>query len=357
LDADTGWQNLVPLTVRSRSAAGTVVLMNAVTTWQAYNHWGGRSLYAGPNGSLATRAYAVSFDRPYDFGAGAADLLGNELPLISLAERLRLRVSYVTDIDLDTDPALLTGARALISLGHDEYWSQAMRDNAARARDAGTNLAFLGANADYRHIRLAPTPLGPNRLEIDYKSFDLDPVSATDPAAATTWSWDTPPFPRPSSSLTGGYYQCNPVRADLVPADASSWLLQGLVQPGEHVSGLVGGEYDRVNLAAPTPRPMQILFHSPVTCVGTHDYADVTYYTAPSGAAVFDSGTSSWVCALVANDCADGRGNAAADAVVTGVTTRLLEAFAAGPAGREHPARDNVDALPGTHHTPSFTAS
>jgi hypothetical protein len=31
--------------------------------------------------------------------------------------------------------------------------------------------------------------------------------------------------------------------------------------------------------------------------------------------------------------------------VVTAVTTTLLQAFAAGPAGKAHPARDNLGAL------------
>lgn len=53
------------------------------------------------------------------------------------------------------------------------------------ARDRGVNLAFLGANEGYRHMRFGSTPLGPDRLEIDYKSFHEDPMSATNPMDAT----------------------------------------------------------------------------------------------------------------------------------------------------------------------------
>lgn len=341
LDASGLGQSLVPLTIRSPSTAGRVVILNAVTTWQAYNTWGGASLYRGPDGRLRDRSYAVSFDRPYAFGDGSADFLGNELPLVSLAERLHLPLAYATDVDLHEGAHLLDRARALVSLGHDEYWSAAMRAHATAGRDHGVNVAFLGANAIFRPIRLAPSSLGPNRLEISYKNARLDPMFATDPAAATAWSWESPPDPRPPSVLTGTSYQCNPVHADLVAVDSSSWLLKGLVRDGQHLRGLVGSEFDRVDPHRPTPQPIEVLFHSPVVCGGTATYADAAYYTAASGAGVFDSGTSTFVCALQPGGCAD----AAASHALTGIVTRLLTAFAAGPAGKAHPARDNLSLL------------
>ncbi len=72
-------------------------------------------------------------------------------------------LAYETDNDLAAHPGLLNGARAVISLGHDEYYSASMRAALTAARDAGTNLAFLGANAMFRHIRLATSSLGLGR--------------------------------------------------------------------------------------------------------------------------------------------------------------------------------------------------
>ena len=43
-------QRYVPITVRSPSTAGKVVILQGVTTWQAYNLWGGYDLYSGPQG-------------------------------------------------------------------------------------------------------------------------------------------------------------------------------------------------------------------------------------------------------------------------------------------------------------------
>src|SRR6266511_1195053 len=157
-----GAQRYVPLTVTDPSSHDPLVVMDAVTTWQAYNDWGGRNLYWGPFMEVGTRSRVVSFDRLYARGDGASDFLHGELPLISLLEQGGLDATYWTDIDLHQHPELLLRHRALLSLGHDEYWSTAMRHGATVARDHGVNLAFLGANAVFRHIRpgLADQPPG-----------------------------------------------------------------------------------------------------------------------------------------------------------------------------------------------------
>lgn len=350
LEGADGAQSYVPLTVRSPDRTGRIVLIQAVTTWQAYNGWGGASLYRGTDGRPESRSYAVSFDRPYAQEQGAGDFLGNDLPLITFAESLGLPLGYATDVDLHDQPGLLAGALGVVSPGHDEYYSTAMRDALTRARDSGTNVFFLGANAVYRHIRLSPTATGPSRLETDYKDAGLDPVTATDPGQSTA-QWRSPPLDRPESDLVGGYYRCNPGRADLVVAPQLSWLTDrmGLV-PGQRLGPLVGPEYDRVDLGVPTPHPLQVLFHSPVHCTGQggiDDASDVTYYTAPSGAAVFDSGTSKWECALDDRACQPGWGDPATFQVVREVTRRLFVAATSGPIGRAHPAVDTTGGPPG----------
>ena len=63
LDAHSG-QRYVPVTVRSHSTAGKVVLKSGVSTWQAYNRWGEYDLYLGADGSYANRALVVSLEMP-----------------------------------------------------------------------------------------------------------------------------------------------------------------------------------------------------------------------------------------------------------------------------------------------------
>lgn len=346
LDGDNGAQQFVPLTVRTPSNVGRIVIVNAVTTWQAYNRWGDYSLYDSPSGKKSERSRAVSFDRPYQATAmeGAGDFLYFELPMLLFAERSGHEVGYATDVDLHADPHLLDGARAVITLGHDEYWSGAMRANVTKARDQGVNVAFLGGNEIYRHIRLDATPLGANRLEIDYKSFDGDPMSKTNPSDATQ-DWRSSPDARPESALLGNYYQCNPVSADLVAADSGNWLLHGIVADGEKLPGMVGSEYEQVDLSVPTPRPIEVLFHSPLICQNRPGFSDASYYTTPSGAAVFSAGTQYWICGLDPHCPKASANNGAVLHAISAITTRLLDAYAQGPTGVPHPAIDNLERL------------
>src|SRR5215471_17883968 len=177
MDSETGAQRYVPITVRSASTAGKVVIKNSTETWQAYNTWGGYDLYNGPGGSADydNRSLAVSLDRPYD-NNGAFYFLWHEQKLIALAEQLGLPLGYTTSIDIAAGATQLTGASALFCLGHDEYWTPEERTSVTAARDAGVNIAFMGANTCFRRTRLASSQLGANRLVLCYKTaYTQDP--------------------------------------------------------------------------------------------------------------------------------------------------------------------------------------
>jgi len=345
LDADSGAQRFVPVTVRSASTAGKIVIKNGVETWQAYNTWGGYDLYNGPGGvgDYANRSLAVSLDRPYDAN-GAYMFLYHERKTIELAERSGRPLAYVTSMDIDGDAHLLDGAHALFTAGHDEYWTPQERAHVTAARNAGTNIAFMGANTMFRRTRMASTRLGARRLVICYKtSYLQDPMYGKDNALVTS-DWREPPSPDPESSLTGTLYESNPVTADFVIVSPDTWIFAGTgVRKGTRLTGLVGIEYDRVNPVYPVQRPMQVLSHSPLTCRGVRSYADSAYYTHHSGAGVFNTGTMRWVA------CSNGlrlfglsRG---AGEFTRRVTTNLLHGFADGPAGARYPAHDNLAAM------------
>jgi hypothetical protein len=343
LDGDTG-QRYVPLTVRSESTAGKVVIKNCVATWQAYNTWGGYDLYVGPTGEYANRALAVSLDRPYD-QEGAYLFMVYERKFINLAERLGLPLAYLTSMDIASDAHVLDGASALISLGHDEYWSPPERAHVTVARDAGVNLAFLGANAMFRRTRLEPTRLGANRLVVCYRtSYQQDPMYGKDNALVTA-DWREEPHPDPESSVIGTLYEGFPTVADYVVATPDAWMFQGTgARKGTRFTALVGIEYDRVNPGYPVQRPIQVLSHSPVTCNGVNSYSDSAYYTHRSGAGVFNAGTMRWVESFapplygwgITRKCGD---------FTRKVTANVLRAFADGPAAAKYPAHDNLDAM------------
>jgi hypothetical protein len=348
LDADTG-QRYVPLIVRSTNGQHRSILMHAPATWQAYNLWGGYSLYQGENGAYTTRSYVVSFDRPYD-DCGAIKFMVYERAAVVLAERLRIPLAYTTGLDVHRDPSILTGAHALYTLGHDEYWTTQQRAHITAARDTGTNLAFLGANTCFRRIRFDNTDAGPYRTVTCYKTaYDRDPLYGHDDTNVTT-DYREPPAADPESSLTGVLYEGYPVDAPYTVQTPDHWLYHntGATQ-GTTFDHLVGVEYDRVTPNAPTPRPIQVLAHSPLVCNGTHSHSDTAYYTTNSGAGVFASGTMRWVESMMAGGTDDGDDHGISTAAAhftTQVNTNLMRAFAEGPAAHTKPApHDNLNQI------------
>ncbi|WP_374772014.1 hypothetical protein OG756_01690 [Streptomyces sp. NBC_01310] len=339
-------QRYVPLTLRSSSSAGRTVLVNAVATWQAYNRWGGADLYRGSTGKNGSRSLQVSFDRPYANRQGAGQFLVFEAPVIALAERLGLPLAYTTGLDLARDPDFLQGAAAMVSPGHDEYWSPEQRLHVTRARDAGMNLAVLGANCCYRRIRFEASPAAPDRIVACYKNdYAQDP--GFQQGSAPTNDFRRPPTPDPESSLLGVIYAGYPVDAPYVVSHPDHWLLAGTgARAGDSFPHLVGIEFDRVNLSFPTPRPIEVLAHSPVVCKGRPSYADTAYLSLPGGAAVFATGTMRWVEALDASGPGGRKANHGLDAraghFTRTVTANVLQAFARRAAGRARPAQDNL---------------
>lgn len=344
LIASSGRQALVPYTVRSPVTAGRVALVAPVMDWQAYDDWGGYSLYTAP--PFRHRSWAVSFDRPQP-PPGAGQFLFNVVPVVTLAERTGLPLAYETDVDVATRPGLLRGARAFVSLGHDEYWSVSERRAVTRARDAGTNLAFLSSNDVYWRVRLRSTATGPARLLVGYKddAATHDPARFSDPARVTA-RWRDGPHPDPENSLTGMRYECYPVNTAWRIASPAWWGYRGTgVRRGTAFPHLVRMEADRVYPVPGTPHPLQVLSYSPYTCQGVPTSAESVYYTTPSGAGVLDVGTQWWPCAL--------RPRCAGlpvrdDRFARRMMTNVLTAFARGPAGRSHPAHENV----GRFHLP-----
>ena len=332
LRAATGWQAHVPYVVSSLSSRDRVALVFPVTTWQAYNDWGGYSLYDAPAGDR--RSWAVSFDRPYP-APGAMEMGFGAVPVVVAAERLGIPLAYLTNIDVALRDDALRGARAYVSSGHDEYWTQGMRDHVEQARSTGTNLVFLGANTMYWRVRLE----GAGRVVVGYRSdAALDPA----PRAVRTGLGRDDPQDGAEHGLTGMEYECFPVDAPFRVASPDWWGFAGTgTRRGEELDHLVGVEADRVYPVRGTPRPLQVLASAPYSCRGVPTSAQAVYYTTPSGAAVLNVGTLRWTCALV--DRCPVPLTRRTVRFVNRVTGTVLRDFALGPAAARHPARDNLD--------------
>ncbi len=348
LENEQGHFRFVPFLVRDDASRATFLYQSSVTTWQAYNAWGGFSLYrqTDPTGSTvisnAARAERVSFNRPYArvFANGAGDLIGNEFPLLFLAERLGLDLAYWTDLDLHARGAQLSQHRALLSLGHDEYYSLAMRDAVVTGVNAGVNVAFFGANFAYRKVRFEPSANGALRLMVNYRST-ADPIMASDPAQATV-NWASYPADAPSSTFSGSSYGGAQGQGSLVVADATSWLWRGTgLSDGSVLAGALGGEFNHFNPALANPPSVQIFGHSGVAG-GT---SDVTYSALAGRGGVWCSGTGQWIFHLSDAPRLGGRWIPNATPVTApleAATVNLLALYARGAAGTTTPSQDNT---------------
>ena len=151
--------------VRDDASHSNLLFQTSDTTWEAYNQYGGRSLYTSDTGGPGTnpdRAYKVSYNRPLTVrGAIPEDSPFNaEYPMVRWLERNGYDVSYFTGVDSARFGSEILQHKTFLSVGHDEYWSGTQRANIEAARDAGVNLAFFSGNESFWKTRWEPSTAG-----------------------------------------------------------------------------------------------------------------------------------------------------------------------------------------------------
>jgi len=332
-----GARSVVPLVVRDAHPGSPLLYTASSLTWQAYNKFGGYSLYHGRRHDVAGRSRVASFNRPYDSG-GIRSLMVHDVPLVRYLEQLGHDVDYTDDLDLDQRPSQLLQHRALVIPGHSEYWTTRMYDAVEFARDAGVNVAFLGANQVYWHARLEVGPGAARRRMAVYRDRREDEAGRRDPAL-TTVTWSSPPLDRPQLSLTGAAFGKYGTVAHYRVVSANSWIFAGTaLRDGSVLRQAVAGEWDRVVADPRTPENVEVLAEAPIiTHQGQATMATMSYYTAPSGAGVFNAGVTFWPCHLYGT-CPGRQTPAATRRALRTITANVLRAFAREPAGRRHPS-------------------
>ncbi|MBF5041759.1 hypothetical protein FGE12_05105 [Aggregicoccus sp. 17bor-14] len=301
-------QTYAPLVVREPTPAATTTVVMAFNTYQAYNAWGGTSLYVNQRKDFTGRhAYAVSFDRPYASGGGAGQVLDHDLGLITFAEAQGYDIAYASDLDLDLDPELTHRRRALVIQGHSEYWTLGMRLACDAAVARGTNLMNLGANNAYWRVRREPSKDGrANRLLVGYRDQGArDPLRNTTEASKLFRE-----LGRPENALFGTMFgSWIYTAAPLVVKDPSHWAWTGSgVKEGTQINAVFGDETDRRYDNGATPAGLEVLGESTVESYGaTLDPGELTLFTAPSGAQVFSAGSITFSEALAEEGPCDRR--------------------------------------------------
>lgn len=339
----SGKQSYIIFVVRDDQRRSDLLFQCSVNTWQAYNKWGGHSLY-----TRHPRAYKVSFNRPYRRGHGTGDFLFWEYPMVRFLEREGYDVTYTTDVDTHNRGDLPFLHKAVLIVGHDEYWTWEMRDNLEAARNGGVSLGFFGANQGYWQVRYEPSPLTgePNRTLVGYKGdADLDPLfSSPEPnlRRRTTTQFRKTPVNRPEDALIGVMYDRAHVLDDIVVEDASHWVFDGTgLQNGDHLPGLLGYEVDRMFGNAP-PNTQRIA-HSPYIAKGHSGFADMTVYETPSGSIVFATGSMQWNWGLADYRI---RGRDFSNSSVQQSTRNVLSRFGAKPNVQMAQPLDSAAAFP-----------
>ncbi len=272
----------IPFVVKDSNRSSDYLFQASTTTWQAYNGWGGKSLYGYNSGNSPARK--ISFNRPYDVGGGLGSLLNWEINMLYFMEREGYDVTYQSNTDTHAlvDGGLLNH-RAVLSVGHDEYWSKEMRDNFEKARAHGIGLGFFGSNTAYWQIRFENN----NRTIVGYKDFSAaeDPLAIDgDPSNnnLVTGRWRDPLWAnRPENALLGVMYAFGPkgnseLDSDIIMSKADpkllppndpegNWIYTATSMPkGTVFPRLLGYEADRVFDNGLTPAGLQIVGASPV---------------------------------------------------------------------------------------------
>ncbi len=343
--------------VRDDASTSDLFFQTSDTTWQAYNDYGGNSLYEG---SPAGRAYKVSYNRPFDTNAETPeDFVWNaEYPMVRFLEANGYDVSYTTGLDSDRRGNLIKNHKTFLSVGHDEYWSGGQRTNVEAARDAGVNLAFFSGNEVFWKTRwensLSNAGNTPNRTLVAYKDTHAD--AAIDPSGTWTGTWRDPRFSpprdggRPENALTGTIFYVNCCTTDMETdgsyAQLRFWRNTRVAnltanQTTTLGSGILGYEWDES--PDDNSRPAGLVYLSTTernVSSYLQDYGTnynggsathhLTMYRAASGALVFGAGSVQWAWGLDNNH--SGGSGSTSDAAVRQATVNLFADMGAQPA-------------------------
>jgi hypothetical protein len=331
----------VPLIVRqSASAPPSAMLVQApINTWEAYNRWGGKSLYQF---GTSRHASEVSFDRPFD--QQELHNIGTELelPWVRFLERNGVDVSYQTDVDTDRAPGSLLHHRLVFAIGHDEYWTQRMRGAFDRALALSTNLMF-GSNSDEWRMRYAAG----RRTIVEWRNPSSDPIHnrRLDDGFFRT-------FGEPECKLMGVEHQwaaqrnltAPPTSYAVVGPISDPWLAAAGLTHGDVIPGVVGYEWDSLTPGCFAGHVVPLMTALIPGSDGIPRSADMVRATAPSGSRVFAMGTMELAWAL---DDLDGR--SPNPQVVAFVQAALRDLTRPAPGRLDDPApRDGIDRLGAT---------
>jgi methionine-rich copper-binding protein CopC len=326
---DTSGENEAAFVIRDDGSHSDVLFQTSDETWEAYNSYGGDSLYTGSGPGTNGASFAVSYNRPLS-GEGDENFIFNaEVPMLYFMEEQGYDVSYTTDVDSARNGALIKNHKVFMTVGHDEYWSNEQRANVTAAMDAGVNMSFMTGNDSFWKTRFAPSIDGSDtawRSVICYKETQFS--AKVDPTSTWTGTWRDPRFSppadggRPENAFVGQMFQMNGYRSDSLQVPAAYgkmrlWRNTALATatPGSTYTfqpGTLGYEWDTVQDNGFQPAGVAELSKTTVSTTGNfvlNNYGDgygpgtlthnlTMYRDAVSHSLVFAAGDVQWAWGL-----------------------------------------------------------
>jgi len=365
---DTGGSSHIMFVVRDDASHSDLLFQTSDTTWQAYNQYGGDSLYLGSAPSSDGRAYKVSYNRPFATrgqatGYGTSNwVFYGEYPMVRFLEANGYDLSYSSGVDTDRRGALIKNHKVFLSVGHDEYWSAGQRANVEAARAAGVNLAFFSGNESFWKVRWENSIDGsatPYRTLVSYKETkSTTPIDPQDPPTWTgTWrdpTWSPPADGgRPENAMTGTIFTVNRGSAAITVPSAYSklrfWRNTSVASLGQGQTATLGSqtlgyEWDEdldngfrpagdMDLSSTTVNVTEHLVDYGNTYTAATVTHHLTLYRSPAGGLVFGAGTVQWSWGLDVNhDTSPDIGPSTPDSRMQQATVNVLADMGAQPA-------------------------
>jgi hypothetical protein len=336
---ETGQQFYMTFVVKTKRAdkPASVAVLASTNTWQAYNEWGGASLYRYdvPDSLHRARSQFVHMLRP---NPGATPI-GNsghlacaEKHVLSWLEHHGIGYDLYADWDLHQEPELLRKHRVLLLNTHNEYWSHAMYWGLEDYLAGGGNLLYLSGNGLYWK-----TVINGDQLEVrqDHGNHTL-----SDEAGG---QWRN--YGRPETKILGirftnaGYSSFKPYKVisphHWIFADTEVKKGDLIGAQGLNTGGASGWELDKINPYATPPGLVHL-------AKGTNRWrngADMIYFEQAGGGGIFSVGSITFGGSLVI------------DPVLSKMMQNVIATFLADPAKFEA-----VSATSGTHKSVALDA-
>ncbi|NUM54063.1 MAG: twin-arginine translocation signal domain-containing protein [Candidatus Hydrogenedentes bacterium] len=301
---DAPWQSYVVFIVRDERKAD-IVFQCSDNTWQAYNRWPDQfALYDDGKSEWALKpGIRVSYDRPYGKycqildapqSQGSGEFLLWEFPFVYWLEREGYDVTYVSNTDVHAEIKTITRAKAMISVGHDEYWSLEQFNHVKQAIAEGLNVGFFSGNTC-----CFVSPMSPSSAGVPNRNFTREGCFGGTSKAEADRGMGPFPMEGPDEREIIGARTIIPFNGagDWIVSDASHWMFDGTgMKNGDGIPGLVGWEFH----GEPADIPgLKIVAEGDALNSGDEvAHWTATIYPGPKGNHVFNASTIWWAQGL-----------------------------------------------------------